>query len=85
MAVYAGSDMNNNAKHSTSPSRMRGRVIVVRPSVGRPVSQCIDRFSPELWLLWISNVEIWTSTMGPRHKKTLGTFCLNESIFRAAS
>ena len=48
-------------------------------------SLCIDRLSPIPWLLWMSNLEIWTSTMGPRNSKTLETFCRNESIFRAAS
>ena len=60
-------------------------LVVVGLCIRQSVSLCIDRFSPEQWLLWISNVEIWTSTMAPRHSKTLETFCQNESIFWEAN
>ena len=45
----------------------------------------VNKFSPEPWLLWISNVEIWTSIVGSRHSKTLEMFSQNERIFRVSS
>ena len=41
-------------------------------SVCLSVCFCVNRFSPEQWLLW---VDIWTSTMGHQHSRTLEMFC----------
>ena len=45
----------------------------------------MNRFSREPCLLWVPNVEVWTSTMGALYSKETGVALTTERRFPAAS
>ena len=46
-------------------------VIVVGRSVGRSDCRLVRTFSPEPWLWWIPNVDMWVGITGVWHSKSL--------------
>ena len=64
---------------------MRGRVIVVVCLCVRVcVTVClsVNSFSREPCLLWVPNVEVWTSTMGALYSKKLERRWQQKGVFR---